>query len=168
VSAQWQAQVPYVRRLVPMTTMRLDSVIAIEREAYAAPWTRGNFVDSLESGYLAQCLLDGAGLMLGYVVAMQGAGEVHLLNLTVATAEQGRGHARHMLDTLVADCRRSGMTRIWLEVRESNARARSLYRRYGLVEAGVRKAYYPTPPGNTSAWREDAVVMSLSLACTEL
>jgi ribosomal-protein-alanine N-acetyltransferase len=146
-----------------MTTATLDTVLEIERAAYAAPWTRGNFVDSLASGYLARCLLDDAGIMLGYFVAMQGAGELHLLNLTVAPTEQGRGHARHMLDTLAADCRRAGMTQMWLEVREGNTRARSLYRRYGLVEAGIRKAYYPAVPGSTSSEREDAVVMNMTL-----
>ncbi len=163
VSARWRAHAPETYRLGPMTTAHLDAVMAIERAAYEVPWTRGNFIDSLASGYVAHCLFDDRGAVTGYCVAMQGAGEMHLLNLTVAATEQGRGHARRMLDALVAGCRQAGMTQIWLEVRQSNARARSVYRRYGMVEAGLRRAYYPTPPGAKPAPREDAVVMRLPL-----
>ncbi|MBP6406087.1 MAG: hypothetical protein KA335_10575, partial [Ramlibacter sp.] len=38
----------------PMTEARLDEVLAIEQRAYAQPWSRGNFTDSLRSGYQAQ------------------------------------------------------------------------------------------------------------------
>jgi len=151
------------RHLVPMRTSHLDAVLAIEHAAYLTPWTRGNFVDSLASGYLSQCLFDEQARLLGYCLALQGADEVHLLNLTVAPAHQGQGHARHMLDALVANARRCGIARIWLEVREGNLRARNLYRRYGMVEVGRRKAYYPETPGSVAARREDAVLMSLHL-----
>jgi len=161
VSARWRASAPEAPRLVPMTTARLDAVMAIEHAAYPVPWTRGNFVDSLVGGHFTHCLLDARGIMLGYCVAMQGAGEMHLLNLTVAPACQGRGHARHMLDALVEACRQRGITQLWLEVREGNARARRMYHRYGLVEVGIRRAYYPNADAGTSAGREDAVVMNL-------
>ena len=72
----------------------LDAVMRIENEAYPVPWTRGNFLDSLASGCLAQCLTDGHGLLLGYWVAMRGGDELHLLNLTVAPAAQRCGHGR--------------------------------------------------------------------------
>jgi ribosomal-protein-alanine N-acetyltransferase len=164
MSAQLQGRACGTRSLSPMTIERLDAVMPIEREAYAVPWTRGNFIDSLANGYQAMCLTDGCGVMLGYFVAMQGAGEMHLLNLTVAPPEQGRGHARHLLDALVLAGLQASVSALWLEVRESNERARRIYRRYGFVEAGVRKGYYPTSLTQTSARREDAVVMSLLLS----
>jgi ribosomal-protein-alanine N-acetyltransferase len=147
-----------------MHTAQLDAVLAIETVAYALPWTRGNFIDSLASGYLAQCLFDAQRHLLGYCIALPGAGEMHLLNLTVAPSEQGRGHARHMLDALVGACGPAGLTQLWLEVRAGNARARALYRRYGFVDAGLRRAYYPATPGQSASGREDAVVMTLRLS----
>lgn len=163
MSARWIAPWPESLRLAPMMTSHLDAVMAIEQAAYPTPWTRGTFVDSLASGYPSHCLFDDRAALLGYCVAMQGAGEVHLLNLTVAQDRQGQGHARHMLDALVARGRQEGMARLWLEVREGNLRARRLYRRYGLVEVGRRKAYYPATPVSVPARREDAVLMSLIL-----
>jgi ribosomal-protein-alanine N-acetyltransferase len=145
--------------LRPMTLAQLDAVLAIEVAAYAFPWTRGNFVDSLAAGHLAQVLHSEGGEMLGYFVAMAGVDEMHLLNITVAPQAQGRGHARALIDALVALCRTYAAHSLWLEVRAGNARARSMYEHFGFAPAGLRKAYYPAPFGR----REDAVVMRLTL-----
>lgn len=146
-------------RLRVMQYADLDQVLAIERAAYSFPWTRGNFVDSLAVGHLAELLeQDGRGLV-GYFVAMPGVGEMHLLNLTVAPAQQRRGHARCLLDVLERRCLDQNLPRLWLEVRASNARARQIYARRGFAEVGLRRAYYPA----AKAQREDAIVMSLEL-----
>ena len=91
----------------PLTEARLDEVVAVERQSYDHPWTRGNFADSLRSGYQAQ-LLDADGVLLGYFVAMKGVDEVHLLNLTVAPPHQRQGWGRIMLDALAAMVARPG------------------------------------------------------------
>jgi ribosomal-protein-alanine N-acetyltransferase len=148
--------------LQPMGLQHLDAVMAIEVEAYPFPWTRGNFIDSLASGYPARVLFDGARCdhLIGYFVAMEGVDEMHLLNLAVAPAEQRCGHGRVMLDALVSMCHELRAPQLWLEVRESNTRPRAMYRRYGFREVGVRRGYYPAAEGQ----REDACVMSLDLS----
>ena len=148
-----------VPRLSPMTVAELQAVVGIEASAYDFPWTRGNFIDSLAAGYLARVLCDVDGRVVGYLVAMKGVEEVHLLNLTVAPQEQGKGYARHMLDELVAACAAMRARQLWLEVRESNTRARALYTRYGFRHIGVRRSYYPALHGR----REDAAVMALEI-----
>ena len=138
----------------------LTEVMAAERRAYPVPWTHGNFVDSLAAGYPAEVLRGPRAELLGYWVAMPGVDEMHLLNITVVPDWQGRGLAVAMLDRLLAECRRRGLTQLWLEVRISNERAREVYRRYGFAEVGRRRAYYPVPEGP----REDAILMSLMVA----
>jgi ribosomal-protein-alanine N-acetyltransferase len=145
--------------LTPMTPEALEPVLAIEKTAYSHPWTAGNFADSLRSGYWAQVLRNPTGELLGYVVAMPGVEETHLLNLTVAPAHQGQGWARHLLGQLVHWSRAQGARHLWLEVRASNARARRLYVAYGFEHAGERKNYYP----GLGHQREHAVVMRLPL-----
>jgi [ribosomal protein S18]-alanine N-acetyltransferase len=152
------------RRCVDMRVEHLDAVMGIENAAYAVPWTRGNFIDSLANGCTALCLLDAGHALLGYAVTMTGAGEVHLLNLTIAPPLQGRGHARHLLGELLAAWRDAGVERAWLEVRAGNLRAQRLYRRFGFVEVGRRRGYYPLPAGAASAAREDAITMRLPLS----
>jgi ribosomal-protein-alanine N-acetyltransferase len=142
-----------------MTLAWLDEVMRIEAEAYAFPWTRGNFVDSLAAGHPMQCLVGASGQLLGYVVTMPGVDEVHILNITVAPTQQGRGYARRMLHTVMSEARRSGAAFVWLEVRPSNARARDLYESLGFHDVGVRRGYYPAPGHK----REDALVMRRAL-----
>jgi len=141
----------------PMAEPHLDAVIAIERRAYDHPWTRGNFADSLRSGYQAQLLIAG-GRIIGYFIAMQGVDEVHLLNITVDPDYQGQGWGRVLLDALALWARTQRAQWLWLEVRTSNARAQQVYLRYGYRRVGERKNYYPAVHG-----REDAIVMSYKL-----
>lgn len=145
--------------LRPMTVVSLDGVMALEESVYPFPWTRGNFLDSLAAGYVAWTLNRLEGDLVGYCVAMFGADEMHLLNITVAPPWRRQGHARRLLDELVSVCRRQSADRLWLEVRESNQTARDVYARLGFATAGVRRGYYPAPQGT----REDALVMTLDL-----
>lgn len=157
-----------------MTPAWLDSVLRVEQNAYAHPWTIGNFTDSLKSGYEAQMLVAGTSLapyaaeLLGYFVAMKGVDEVHLLNITVAPPHQRQGWARVILDALAIWARGHGAQWLWLEVRVSNARAKAIYEHYGFREVGVRPDYYPEG-GNAAGQphktpqREDASVMSFAL-----
>ena len=143
-----------------MQVSDLAEVLAIEQAAYPVPWSKGNFIDSLAAGYPALVLRDQKGLMLGYLLALKGPDEMHLLNLALLPEQQGRGLARLMLDELCRLSRQHCCDSLWLEVRQSNARARRFYQRYGFEEVGMRPAYYPVPQGQ----REDAVLMNLTLA----
>ena len=149
-------------RLSPMTEGWLDEVMAIEQTAYSHPWTRGNFLDSLRSGYRAEVLLNQLSPteeVIGYFVAMQGVDEMHLLNITVAPVCQGQGLGRVLLQSVGDASRACHAQCLWLEVRASNARALSVYERFGFRRVGERKRYYPL----SAEQREDAIVMSLML-----
>lgn len=121
-------------------------------------WTPENYRSSLRAGYWSQVLCEAGGEHAGQVVAacvaMDGVDEIHLLNIAVARAWQGRGLALKLLHALYERCREQRAGALWLEVRPSNERARALYLREGFVDIGVRKNYYPAQEG-----REDALVM---------
>jgi ribosomal-protein-alanine N-acetyltransferase len=148
---------------VPLGLADVDTLLAIESSAYEFPWSRGNFIDSLNAGYLGRKRIDASGAWLGYFIAMPGVQELHLLNLTVTPQHQHRGHARAMLDRLVNEGSALGAQRVWLEVRVSNERAQEIYRRYGFREVGLRRGYYPAG----ALARENALVMSLELTGAE-
>ena len=145
-------------RFEPLAEQHLDAVLRVEQQAYAHPWLRANFTDSLQSGYQAQLLLADETL-LGYFVAMKGVDEVHLLNITVAPPYQRQGWARVMLDALAIWAKGQGALWLWLEVRAGNQRAMEVYEASGYTRVGERKSYYPATQGQ----REDAVVMNLRL-----
>lgn len=143
----------------PMVAADVDAVYALEKQVYPHPWTRGNFTDSLGSGYNAWVLRERGWALLGYFLLMPVVDEAHLLNVAVAAGRQGEGLGRYLLDKIAACARGLSMASILLEVRPSNERALAVYQRYGYLEIGRRRGYYPAHDGK----REDAIVMRFVL-----
>ena len=144
-------------RLITMREEDLDEVLAIESVIYTHPWSRGNFIDSLNAGYDCRTWrLDGE--LIGYFILMAAAGEAHLLNLSIAARHQRSGHGRALLREALDLARRRGARSVFLEVRPSNLGAQALYARFGFRRIAVRRGYYPAHSG-----REDALVYTLAL-----
>jgi ribosomal-protein-alanine N-acetyltransferase len=137
----------------------LDAIVRIEEQVYSHPWTRGNFHDSLQSGYEIYGLRAEDGRVLAYLVFMLVLDEIHILNFAVSADMQGQGMALQLLQHLQHEANERKMLSILLEVRVSNARALHVYRRYGFAEIGRRKGYYPL----NEQTREDAIVMRMEL-----
>lgn len=143
---------------VALREQDLDRVVAIEMEVYAFPWTRGNFRDSLYSGYHCWGCWT-LGHLIGYAIVLTSLDEAHLLNIAVTRDWQGRGVAGRVLRFLIEDLRKTWCEMIYLEVRPSNAVARHLYAQFGFKQLGLRRNYYPAING-----REDALFMGLNIA----
>lgn len=145
----------------PMQATDIDEVMAIEQEVYAFPWPRGGFLDSLKNGDDAWVARDGEhGVMLGYVVQMAVIDEVHLLTIAVRGDVQGRGLGFALLRFAVRRARQMGMDSMLLEVRVSNLRALTLYRRFGFVQIGQRRNYYQAG----DQLREDALILRYQIS----
>lgn len=146
-------------RFAMMKVTDIEDVVAIERDAYPFPWTRGNFLDSLDSGYEAWVLRDAEDRLLAYFLLMYVVDEVHLLNITVRPDIQGQGLGSRLLDKVISLARDATMPAVLLEVRPSNQHALSVYQHLGFVQIGVRRNYYPA----AGVTREDAIVMRKKL-----
>src|SRR5262245_47985904 len=157
MSAQLESRGTLVRKFRRMTAQDVAPVAAIEQEIYSHPWSRGNFSDSLASGY--HCwIVECSGELAGYTIVATGAEEAHLLNLSVAAPWQRLGVGRELLAFVLKLARDYSVDRILLEVRPSNLAARALYARAGFAEIGLRRDYYPAGEA-----REDAIVLALPL-----
>jgi len=144
-------------QLRPMQMDDLDAVMAIEPTIYSHPWTRGNFSDSLNSGYSAW-VLELNLKMIGYALLMMVLDEAHLLNLSIAKDQQKQGLGRYLLEHMLQIAKNHRAANMFLEVRPSNISAIALYENMGFCEMAVRRGYYPAHNG-----REDAVLMGLAL-----
>ncbi len=145
-----------------MRVTDVDGVTRIEQDAFPFPWTRGNFLDSLDSGYdawVARESIANGGRIAGYFLLMPVVDEMHLLNITVRPDLQGQGLGSRLMDKVRERTITAGMASILLEVRPSNVHALAVYRHLGFAQIGVRKNYYPAAAGN----REDAIVMRLPI-----
>jgi len=142
-----------------MTLADVDAVHAIEQAVQSYPWTRGNFADALENGYLCCVEESESGEICGYAILMPVADEAELLTIGVAAARQRKGLGRAILNEMLEAARKGEIKRVFLEVRSSNAAAVALYRSAGFVDIGVRRGYYKNENGS-----EDAITMACELS----
>jgi len=141
-----------------MTQDDVDAALAIEQAVQRFPWTRGNFIDVLNSGYVCRVDETDSGEIRGYAILMPAADEAELLNIGVAAAQQRKGLGRAMLGEMLETACGMNMKRVFLEVRPSNIAAIALYRSAGFSEIGMRRDYYRNVGGC-----EDALVMACEL-----
>jgi len=139
-----------------MVSDDLEAVLVIERAATEFPWTTAQFNSSTSDDCT---VVDVDGVVVGFSVFQRVLDESSLLNIAVHPDHQGCGAGRLLLEQGLIQQTRRGAVRCLLEVRESNARARGLYRALGFRQVGERKNYYP---GRDS--REMAIVMCRDLA----
>lgn len=102
----------------------------------------------------------GADEVVGFMLLQLAADEVELLDMAVRPDARRRGVGRQLISALVELARKRALRAIFLEVRRSNQAASNLYRSAGFDALSVRRDYYAAP-------REDAIVMSLSLATSQ-
>jgi len=153
MSAQLK-EMPEIRQ---MLVTDLDEVIVIEKEVFLFPWTRGNFGDSISSGYHCY-VLELGGHIFGYGVMTIGLDEAHLLTLSVTAGWQQEGWGEKLLQHFICLAKEHHARSVFLEVRKSNLGAARLYERIGFTRITTRSGYYPAMGG-----REDAIVMELTL-----
>ncbi len=140
-----------------MTMNDVPAIMEIEKQVYTHPWTTGIFNDCIRVGYNCWVYLE-QDVLLAYGLVSVAVNEAHILNLCVIPNMQGRGLGRKMLHKLMQQAEERQGNSIFLEVRESNLVAQTLYDQEGFNRIGLRKNYYPAEDG-----REDALVFAKEL-----
>lgn len=139
-----------------MSVDDLREVLAIEESSFPTPWSGNMFVQEINaanSRSLVATIEDGRGdSVVGYIVYLCVADEVHLHNFAVRTDVRGRGIGATLMDAMFRHSRAEGARKATLEVRPSNGEAIKLYEKFGFVVKGVRPLYY-------SDTDEDALIM---------
>lgn len=142
----------------PMLDSDLDQVMDNENAAYDFPWTRGIFENNLKRHYAIVAVNTKSQQLMGHALLSIVLDEAHVLNIAVAPLGQRRGIGRALLEDILAYGRENHCLEAFLEVRESNRPAFSLYHSLGFNEIGVRKNYYPAKGG-----KEDAILLACAL-----
>jgi [ribosomal protein S18]-alanine N-acetyltransferase len=154
----WQAVARWMSiSIAPVSGEDVPAIVAIERAAFSDPWSAGSFREALAhpAVFFAGARRDESELA-GYVVAWFAADEGEIANLAVAPEGWGLGIGRALLDAALEEAGRRDVAAVYLEVRDSNERARRLYRSRGFEEVGRRRGYYSHPV-------EDAIVLRRTL-----
>lgn len=140
----------------PMTQDDIGEVLEIENVSFAAPWTQGMFRQILASPITKSLVFSIRDKIVGYIVFYHAGPEIHIMNIAVDPSFRQQGIAYRMMSRILDLARDYSVEECFLEVRENNFSARSLYDRLGFKPVGRRKGYY-------SETNEDAIVMMLAL-----
>lgn len=141
-------------RILDALPGHLDTLEAIERECFSSPWTRLQLMSAFPDGQHEFLVVEDAdGQVLGYVGMLVVLDEGYISNVAVRSAHRRMGVGDALIRELLRRSEERDLAFVTLEVRESNAAARSLYAKHGFVDVGRRKHYYVLPT-------EDAILMT--------
>ncbi len=141
--------------LRPATEEDLPTIHGIETEVYPAPWTPNFFRIIFHMNKDLFIVALDQDEIVGYTV-----GEIeimgrrdnprkagHVMNIAVKSSYQGKGVGTLLLDEIEARFIRGGAHIAYLEVRESNLNAQSVYKHRGYEYVRTAKDYYGDEDG---------------------
>lgn len=128
----------------------------MERDTFSEPWTETDLVDALGAEHVIFLVAATGNEVLAYGILFCAADEGELAVLAVHPLHRRQGVGRTLLKVLMQTAAGRGVSKIYLEVRRSNAAAQRVYETCGFVVRGERKHFYRFPD-------EDALVMEKDL-----
>ena len=139
-----------VRPFRPSDEPAISEILRDSREA--AQWPPESYANLASSpgGVLLVCETNAE--VIGFLAARQAGDQAEILNIAVRRDFRRKGVASALLLAALNTFCHSQIVTIFLELRESNLAARTLYERHGFVPSGRRHSYYTNPI-------EDAVCM---------
>lgn len=144
--------------LRPATPEDAEMIVALEEEIFAEdPWTRAMIDEELVSPYSAYLLAFEGEMPLGYGGVKTVGDAADIMTIGVLPARRGRGVGRQLLNALIDEARTRGAYELFLDVRQSNARAQALYLSAGFSQIGTTRGYFRHPV-------EDALTMRLQIS----
>lgn len=137
------AEKPDRLSIATMTPPDISAVVRIERASFSTVWPSDAFFNELSTNKLAHYFV---GRVDDRIVAYGGIWVIledsHVTTLAVDPDYRGKRFGEVMLLRLVDEALDRGAAWMTLEVRESNAVAQRLYRKYGFTTVTMRRGYY--------------------------
>jgi ribosomal-protein-alanine N-acetyltransferase len=154
-------------RIRPIESAHISDLIRIAEETNLNPWTAIHYIDELKNPNSILLRLESddnatLGFIVGRVVAAadnEMAVDAEIYNIGIQPANQRNGFGQMLMDAFVGSCRDKLVRNVWLEVRESNFPAVSMYKKNGFQSVSIRKDFYTEP-------RENGILMRLNLGTT--
>lgn len=143
-------------KIVPMTESHLVQVNRVDHICFTVPWSMQSFENELKNDMARYFVALKDENVVGYCGIWEIVGEGDITNVAVLPEFRRQGIGGRLMKRMIEYGRSRGMSRLTLEVRESNTPARRLYESFGFRQAGSRRNYY-------SDNQETAVIMALEL-----
>ena len=138
-----------------MTLDDIAQVVAIDQSSFSLPWPERSFRYEVTDNPASRAwVAEQDGKIVGMIVVWLLVDEAHIATIATHPEYRRQGIASSLLIHSLMYMRSEGALTSVLEVRESNAAAQEMYRKFGFVESGRRPHYYKDNG-------EDAILMSL-------
>lgn len=138
----------------PMSAEHVSEIAEIEKLCFSAPWTEKGIAEELDNDNAHFLVAQSGKNVLGYIGVHEVCGEAYIDNIAVRPDYRRLGLGEKLLNAAQKNAFGRKCEFITLEVRRSNEKAISLYKKLGYQTAGERKKFYTNPA-------EDAVIMTL-------
>ena len=132
----------------------LDRVLALDALCLGGIWSQDAYERELDSPNSDLLGITLSPTLVGFGCCWSIVDEAHITLLAIHLQYQGLGLGQFLLCRLLRAARDRHLERATLEVKDSNKRAISLYKKLGFTVAGRRPKYYPETG-------EDAVILWL-------
>ena len=140
----------------------LDAVMINERLAYDFPCSASIMASNQKRYYCivfeAPAGVDTPAEILGHAILSTVADEASVINIAVSPKAQRQRIGYQLMENILAYATSKNCVEVFLEVRESNRPAFTMYHQFGFNEVGIRRNYYPSKQGS-----EDAILLACYL-----
>ena len=140
----------------------LEAVMINENSAYDFPWSASIMASNQKRHY---CIVfespateNKPPQILGHAILSTVVDEASVLNIAVSPNAQRQRIGYRLMENILSHASSKNCIEVFLEVRESNRPAFTMYHEFGFNEVGVRHNYYPSHQG-----REDAILLACYL-----
>lgn len=130
----------------------VEKISRLEEETFSMPWSRESFLSMIHNENARYYVAEKDGLVVGGCGVLMTAGEGNITNVVVDKKYRGQGIGTKMLQYLIEEGERNGLSAFTLEVRVSNVQAIHVYEKLGFFSEGIRPDFYEKP-------KEDAMIM---------
>lgn len=120
----------------------------LEKSCFSSePWSLESIISALErEDIFYKILFDEENDPIGYFIASSSYEEAELYRIAVLPSYRRMGSGKRLMEDFLNSCPKE-VEKIFLEVRESNAAAVSLYEKSGFEIISRRKNYYGNEDG---------------------
>lgn len=139
-----------IRAMQPEDARAVKEILREAREAVF--WPESSVRDALGWRGALALVSEADGRLNGFLIGRQAGDEAEILNLAVGRENRRKGEGGALLKAAAEAFRGRGVSRVFLEVRESNSAGIAFYGKHGFSTVGRRERYYRDPD-------EAAVVM---------
>lgn len=141
-------------KIIEMGLEHVDEVAEIERLSFSTPWSKDSIEMEVSKNKCAKYIVAVKdNRVVGFAGMWLIIDEGHITNIAVHPDFRGQGIGNMLVEGLLEECKKKGISYLTLEVRRSNQVAINLYKKYGFEIYGIRKNYYQDT-------MEDAFIMS--------